>query len=459
MAGAYLSPGVYVEEIPSALQAIAGVSTSTAVFIGLSPDSVEIPKPNPKYDPTKVPTAESAAAAAASAAASTSSRRSRSSPSGEGSTEPGEGSGTSDTQPSTVSPAAAEATNSPYVTETFALLAPAGEPRLITNFGEFRRLFGDFSTDEGHNRLVHAVFAFFNNSGSRCYVVRLTTTAQLNDALTKLEAIDEIAIVAAPGMTEPSVRASLVAHCDESKHLYRFAILDTPEVVDPIDSSMSPPASKNAALYFPWVKVFDPGKKIRDPKGDGSVFMPPSGFMAGIYARVDTQRGVHKAAANEPVLGAIGLRYAISKAQQDGLNPLGINCIRYLNGAYRVWGARTVGGSRNMEWRFVPVRRTYFYLGKSLEEGTQWVVFEPNDQNLWAKIVRNARDFLSGMRQSGYLFGATDAEAFYVKCDAETNPTASRELGLVVTEIGIAIVRPAEFVIFRISQWSATAPA
>jgi hypothetical protein len=175
--------------------------------------------------------------------------------------------------------------------------------------------------------------------------------------------------------------------------------------------------------------------------------------VAGVYARVDVRRGVFKAPANEVVMGALGLKYTISKAQQDGLNPQGVNCIRDLNGNIRVWGARTMGGDANGEWRYISVRRTMLFLRESIDQSLQWAVFEPNDQGLWAKIVRNTSAFLTTQWQLGMLFGSTAQEAFYVKCDAETNPPELREIGRVVTEIGVAIVKPAEFVIFRISQW------
>jgi phage tail sheath protein FI len=236
----------------------------------------------------------------------------------------------------------------------------------------------------------------------------------------------------------------------------RFAIFDSDKDIagDLTAANIKPPPNSDyAAFYFPWIQVSDPSKKITDPTSDGLAWMPPSGHMAGIYARTDTNRGVHKAPANEVVRGALDLRYKISKAQQDGLNPQGINCIRELNGNIRVWGARTIGGDANGEWRYINVRRVFLYLRESIDEGTQWAVFEPNDQNLWAKITRNVTAFLTTVWRSGALFGATAAEAFYVKCDAETNPPELREIGQVVTEIGVAVVRPAEFVIFRISQF------
>ncbi len=215
-----------------------------------------------------------------------------------------------------------------------------------------------------------------------------------------------------------------------------------------------PSRSDYAGFYFPWIQVFDPATKIQNPAGDGFQVVPPSGHMAGIYARVDTNRGVHKAPANEAVMGAVGLRYQISKAHQMGLNPQGVNCIRDLNGSIRVWGARTVGGDLNGEWKYINVRRLFLFLRESIDEGTQWTVFEPNSPALWAKIRRNITAFLTNVWRSGALFGNTPEEAFFVKCDEETNPPEVRDLGQVVTEIGVAVVKPAEFVIFRITQWA-----
>ena len=204
--------------------------------------------------------------------------------------------------------------------------------------------------------------------------------------------------------------------------------------------------SDYGAVYFPWIDV----------SGTGS-YVPPSGHLAGIYARVDGQRGVHKAPANEGVRGALGLKYRISKAQQKGLNPNGINVIRDFNGSITVWGARTIGGDANTDVKYINVRRLLNFIEESIDEGTQWVVFEPNAPNLWAKITRNVTAFLTNVWRSGALFGNTPEEAFYVKCDEETNPPDVRDLGQVVTEIGVAIVKPAEFVIFRISQWGGPA--
>ena len=206
--------------------------------------------------------------------------------------------------------------------------------------------------------------------------------------------------------------------------------------------------SDYAALYFPWIDV---GEQNQD---GNIVYVPPSGHLAGIYARVDGERGVHKAPANEVIRGALGVEKRLSKADQDGLNPDGINVIRQFNGNVTVWGARTLGGDDNGEWKYVNVRRLFLFLRESIDKGTQWVVFEPNTPALWAKITRNVTAFLTNVWAAGALFGDTPEQAFYVKCDEETNPPEVRDLGQVVTEVGLAVVKPAEFVIFRISQWA-----
>ena len=466
----YLSPGVYVEEVPSAVKAIAGVSTSTAGFIGMVPNTLVIPveavtdqmigsgNGNTTFDLLRHPVLTTAGSfqikvngnpVAATLA-------------------PKAGNTTTTTATLGAAPASGARITADYVViSNFTVPVPAGEVRLCTNFSEYKKFFGDFSTDDpGHRNLTHAVFGFFNNGGSRCFVARVTALTGIEVVLTKFEAIDEIAIVAAPGITSKSVWSDIDTHC-RTKTQDRFAIFDSPEVVETsgnLDTRLLEPTnaatllpgnSDFVAFYFPWLQVFDPATKIRQPTGTGLQFVPPSGHVAGIYARVDTQRGVHKAPANEPVLGALGLRYGISKSHQDGLNPQGVNCIRELNGNIRVWGARTLGGNANADLKYINVRRTLLFLRESIDEGMQFVVFEPNTPALWQKIVRNVSAFLTNVWRSGALFGTTPQEAFFVKCDAELNPPEVRELGQVITEIGVAIVRPAEFVIFRISQFTA----
>jgi phage tail sheath protein FI len=332
-------------------------------------------------------------------------------------------------------------------------LTPPGEVRLCTSFNDFVRSFGGFSVEPNQRRLAHAVYGFFNNGGTRCYVVRETREENISSsALPKLGAIDEIAIVAAPGVTKPEIQLAIENHCRNLGD--RFGILDSAEGVTP--QTAKPAFNSNyAAVYYPWLQVFDPVTKAMRPTGDGRMYVPPSGHIAGIYARVDAERGVHKAPANEVVMGALGLACTLSKADQAGLNPIGINCIRSINGNIQVWGARTLGGDANADLKYVNVRRTLLFLRKSIEQGTQWVVFEPNGPELWQRITRNITAFLTTVWRSGALFGTTVSEAFYVRCNSETNPPELRDLGQVVTEIGVAIVRPAEFVIFRISQFTA----
>jgi uncharacterized protein len=245
-----------------------------------------------------------------------------------------------------------------------------------------------------------------------------------------------------------AAQTALMNHCEAMK--YRVAILDAPPDMNPqqiYDWRMKEANydSKYAALYYPWIEIDDPVKPGK------TIFSPPSGHMAGIWARSDNERGVHKAPANEIVRGSIGLERQITMGEQDGLNPVGINCIRSFPGrGIRVWGARTL--SSDASWRYLNVRRLFNFCEASIERGTQWVVFEPNDFDLWQRIKADIRSFLSVVYLNGALFGATADQAFFVKCDEETNPPAVRDLGMVITEIGIAPVKPAEFVIFRIGQ-------
>ncbi len=231
----------------------------------------------------------------------------------------------------------------------------------------------------------------------------------------------------------------------------RVAILDSSRDATPDTVKISFPTSEEgyAAFYFPWIQVADPDPTIKN----GKVFVPPSGAIAGIYARTDSERGVHKAPANESVRGALGLGWQVTRAQQEGLNPSGVNCIRNFYGSILVWGARTLAANKGDEqWKYVNVRRFMNFLRESIEQNLRWVVFEPNDYGLWQRIVRTVSDFLLVQWRAGALFGETPKQAFFVRCDASTNPPELRELGQVVTEIGVAIVKPAEFVIFRIQQ-------
>jgi phage tail sheath protein FI len=246
-----------------------------------------------------------------------------------------------------------------------------------------------------------------------------------------------------------SVQLALINHCEGQKN--RMAILDAPK-------GMSPQAVKEwrtevgyssqfATLYYPWVKVDNPAGS----NGDSQVLVPPSGHMAGIWARNDETRGVWKAPANEVVRGALDVEMNITKAEQGLLNPIGVNCIRpFGTRGIRVWGARTL--SAETDWQYVNVRRLFNMIETAIMDGTQYAVFEPNDIKLWEGLKRTISAFLRGLWRDGALFGATAEQAFYVKCDTETNPPESIDQGKVVVEVGIAPVKPAEFVIFRIAQ-------
>ena len=276
-----------------------------------------------------------------------------------------------------------------------------------------------------------------------------------------LEAIDQVTMLSVPdamaayqrGIIDmeglQAIQLAMIAHCELMGD--RVAILDAPPGLNAqqvrewrVDKAGYD--SKYAALYWPWIKVFD-------PLAGQATFVPPSGHMAGIWARTDDTRGVHKAPANETIRGAISLELQITTSEQDQLNPQGINCLRAFPGrGIRVWGARTL--SSDPAWRYINVRRLFNYVEESILEGTQWVVFEPNDMALWERVKRTINAFLLGVWRSGALFGATPAEAFYVKCDAETNPPDVVDAGQLVVLVGIAPVKPAEFVIFRLAQFS-----
>lgn len=276
-----------------------------------------------------------------------------------------------------------------------------------------------------------------------------------------LESIDEITMVAVPdlmsafqrGMIDlegvKTVQLAMISHCEQMAD--RVAVLDAPpglsaQRVRAWRMDEAGYDSRYAALYYPWLKVFDPAS------GRNTV-VPPSGHVAGVWARNDVERGVHKAPANEVIRGAVDLDYTLSKSEQDLLNPIGVNCVRAFPGrGIRIWGARTV--SSDPAWRYLNVRRLFNFLEESILLGTQWVVFEPNDDRLWSSIRRNIAAFLTEQWRQGALFGRTAAEAFYVKCDADNNPQESIDLGQVVCEIGVAPVKPAEFVVFRLAQFS-----
>lgn len=269
--------------------------------------------------------------------------------------------------------------------------------------------------------------------------------------LTAFTEIDEISILYVPDLhiVAAAGRATLLddilAHCEELKD--RFAILEAP--VNTVDipglsiTSVARP-SKYGALYYPWIKVFDPVTQRQK-------LVPPGGYVAGIYARSDTERGVHKAPANELVRGAVDLEFCITKGEQAILNPRGINVIRAFPGrGILVWGARTT--ILDTLWKYINVRRLFLFIEESIDEGTQWVVFEPNDEKLWKRVVQTISQFLTRVWKDGALMGGKPEEAFFVKCDRSTMTQDDIDNGRLICLIGIAPVKPAEFVIFRIAQ-------
>ena len=418
----YATPGVYVEEVPSGARPIGAVGTSTAAFLGTAP--------------------------------------------------------TAD--------------------------ARVGEAVPVNSWTDFVRTFAADATET--TPLASGVYGFFENGGGRCYVVNtpagepIAGDARKRSGLTALEPIDEIAIVCAPGYTDPDSWDALLTHCEKLED--RVAILDGVPEVDDVEqltrvatagatpsasggkgrgsSSSSSSASGSAegeggeaaggsagsssggsgdspgarprnsdygAFYWPQIVA-------RDPFSGEHKAVAPSGHMAGIWAQTDTTRGVHKAPANEVVRGALDLTYAVTREEQALLNPMGVNCIRYFpGGGILVWGARTLDEEAS-PFRYLNVRRLFNMLKESIADGTRWIVFEPNDYILWRSITRDLTAFLTLVWRDGALLGRSPAEAFFVKCDEETNPAEERDAGRVVCLVGVAPVKPAEFVVFKLSQSS-----
>ena len=273
--------------------------------------------------------------------------------------------------------------------------------------------------------------------------------------LKQFEDIEDISIVAAPGSTggylsrkleAQTIMNRLIGHAERMR--YRIAVLDSGDglSISEVRDLRGKLDSKHAALYYPWVRVLDPVTRKE-------INLPPSGFVAGIYARNDINRAVYKAPANEVVNLAIGFETLLNKSQQEVLNPEGINCFRYFEGrGYRLWGARTI--SSDPEWKYVNIRRYFAYIERSIDKGTQWAVFEPNGEALWANVRRTIEDFLFNEYQMGALLGDKPEKAYFVRCDRSTMTQNDLDNGRLVCLIGVAPLRPAEFVIFRIGQWT-----
>ncbi|MFJ6054474.1 phage tail sheath subtilisin-like domain-containing protein [Streptomyces sp. NPDC092307] len=329
--------------------------------------------------------------------------------------------------------------------------------------------------------LAQGVYAHFANGGGPCWISRIPAASPRGAGLTTdeilacyqgtsqvpgyagtglagLKRVAEVTIVAAPGLWDTpgvdeagakTVQQEMAGHCAVMGN--RMAILDPPRDKTPDEVKewatslgLDDTAKRYAAVYYPWITA--PALQ-----GGGDVSVPPSGHLAGVWCRSDARRGVHKAPANEALANTTDLAYRLTDGEQSELNPVGVNCLRYFpEQGFLVWGARTLSGET--DWQYINVRRLINYLEESIKLGTNWAVFEPNDERLWSGIKRNVTAFLTDMFRSGALQGATAEEAFYVVCDATNNPPEELAQGRVLCEVGIAAVRPAEFIIFEVMQ-------
>jgi len=341
-----------------------------------------------------------------------------------------------------------------------------GEAIPVDNWTQFTNLF--VGTKTKSTDLTSAVRGFFDNGGSRCYIANIGPDDAVSTGLATLNLIDEIAIIAAPGRTDqPSYNALL--DCAEGA-MDRVAILDGPATVDDVEQltragtadggetgggkTKQKPGMRcrnsdggYGALYFPWLRIPDPFN------ANAMISVPPSGHMAGLWAQTDATKGVHKAPANMAIRGGVsGLTKYVSRAEHDVLNPAGVNVIRmFTREGIRVWGARTVAPSAS-NWKYLNVRRLFAMIEESIAISTRWAIFEPNDRPLWNDLKANIGNFLRVLHSQGALAGDKPEQAFFVKCDRETNPPEIVDLGQVVVVIGIAPVKPAEFLIIRIGQ-------
>lgn len=320
-------------------------------------------------------------------------------------------------------------------------------PRQLISQFQFPQLF-DRSASKSHNcYLAHAVQGFFKNGGKRCYVVPLRNSSleALEAGLAALEDLNTIDLICAPDIMALSMseidreevrtkQLAILNHCHRLGD--RFAILDSlpqadlPEVLEQRERL----TATHGALYYPWIRSQD------------GYLIPPCGHLAGVYARSDDRIGVHKAPANEILEGVLELEITLTDAQQAQLNPEGINCLRVFPGrGIRVWGARTLNPNPN--WRYVNVQRLFITVERWIEQNMTDKLFEPHNTKLWAKIRRELTAYFNELFARGALKGRSPSEAFYVKCDEETNSAEVREIGKVVTEIGLAAAVPGEFIV------------
>jgi Bacteriophage tail sheath protein len=269
---------------------------------------------------------------------------------------------------------------------------------------------------------------------------------RFRDGIDALERVDNVSILCVPDRTDQDIQAYMIAHCEKMQD--RFAVLDPGRNIDPAGAQTQRDLLNSdggyAALYYPRIV-------IPDPLGNGRVTIPPSGHVAGLYARTDNDRGVFKAPANDTLRGVVDLERTLTDGEQGPLNEIGVNVIRFFTGrGIRVWGARTI--STSVQWRYVNVRRLLLFIEESIQEGTQFAVFEPNNIELWGKVKRQVTDFLTRLWSEGALFGATADDAFSVRIDEDLNPPSVRQLGQLIVEVKLFPTTPAEFIVFRIIQ-------
>jgi phage tail sheath protein FI len=354
----------------------------------------------------------------------------------------------------------------------FASPMPGGnvkinQPVSLSRKEEFR---GSFSSPS-RSFLADAVAGFFDNGGTRCYVVAAdagTDSVQgLVNAIAALAPLEDMDLVAVPDASTlltfqavPDkasilrVQAEMLMHCAQQGN--RFAILDSlpgATVDDVMDQCKQLVVGQqeplNGALYYPWLVTSNPSNPV-----------PPCGHVAGIYGRSDAKTGVFKAPANEEIFSVLDLETQIDNGIQDKLNPARVNCLRAFPGrGIRVWGARTVGSvPPDLAWLYVNVRRLFLTMRRWIDLNMGWITFEPNNFGLWVRIQRELTTYLTRLHRDGALRGATPAQAFYVKCDAENNPPEVRDLGQVIIEIGLALLAPAEFIVVRIVRNAGSTP-
>jgi hypothetical protein len=501
----YLSPGVYVEEVPAATRPISGVGTAIAAFVGFA-------EQGPINEPTLVTNWTQYTAAFGEITEGFAMAKAVYGYFNNGGGRAyivrlpyGGSDGTSapmaqlTTKGDTSVPAFNVTAISASATDLSVTVAPAtGDGAAPDTFdvtvlqgGTAAETYPGVSTAKGRNNVLtqinqrsklvrlealdapaDAVSAGLADATLTLASPKNLPAAQVNPAIVigdvaqrsgfgGLEMFEEITMVLAPDVVTAQVaglidfdgvkaiQTAMISHCELMGN--RMAILDTPaglnaQQVSDWRVNQAGFDSKFAVAYWPWLQIFDPSV-------GHNVAFPPSGYMAGIWSRNDDTRGVFKAPANEVVQGAVGLEYNVTRGEMDMLNPEGVNSIKAFPGrGIRVWGGRTL--SSDAEWRYINVRRYFNYLEESILQGTQWCVFEPNDDRLWGRIRRTIQAFLVNEWRSGALFGATPKDAFFVKCDGENNTAESIDAGMVVCEIGVAPVKPAEFVIFKLAQFS-----